>query len=110
MNGLAISTDVRGEVVIITVTGEIDVHTVSGLREQFRVTLNEGYSDIIVDIDGVSFLDSTGIGVLAGLHNRIGRLRIVCSQKNIIKIMQLTGLIRVFAIYETLNDALVADS
>ena len=63
-------------------------------------------------MDKVGFLDSTGLGVLVGGLKRVrahdGSLDLVCTQQRILKILKITGLTQVFAIYETVDQAIAA--
>jgi anti-sigma B factor antagonist len=110
---LALATREEGDRTVVQVTGEVDVYTAPKLREQLVSLVDAGRYDIIVDLDSVEFLDSTGLGVLVGGLKRVrthdGSLRLVCSQERILKIFRITGLTKVFPIYDSVADAL-ADS
>jgi anti-sigma B factor antagonist len=60
----------------------------------------------------VTFLDSTGLGVLVGrlklVRNQSGWLRLVCSNERILRVFRITGLDKVFGIHASLDDALAA--
>ena len=64
---------------------------------------------IIVDLEGVDFLDSTGLGVLVGglkrLRSHEGDLVLVCTQSRILKVFEITGLTKVFSIYDSVDAA-----
>lgn len=99
-----------GDRSVIEVAGEIDVYTAPKLREQLVEIVDAGQYHIVVDMRGVEFLDSTGLGVLVGGLKRVrqhdGSLRLVCTQERILKIFRITGLTKVFTIHDTLEDAL----
>jgi anti-sigma B factor antagonist len=65
---------------------------------------------VVVDFTDTTFIDSTTLGVLVGGVKRLrandGQLALVCSDRNITKIFEITGLDRVFAIYPTREAAL----
>jgi anti-sigma B factor antagonist len=109
---LALATREEGDRTVVQVTGEVDVYTAPKLREQLVSLVDAGRYDIVVDMDGVEFLDSTGLGVLVGGLKRVrthdGSLRLVCSQERILKIFRITGLTKVFPIYDSVSDALTA--
>ena len=69
---------------------------------------------MIVDFSDTTFIDSTTLGVLVGgvkrLRTNDGQLSLVCSDRNITKIFEITGLDRVFTIYATRDEALDASS
>ena len=109
---LALATREEGDRTVVQVTGEVDVYTAPKLREQLVSLVDAGRYHIIVDLDAVEFLDSTGLGVLVGGLKRVrthdGSLRLVCSQERILKIFRITGLTKVFPIHDSVEDALAA--
>jgi anti-sigma B factor antagonist len=104
---LGLSTSTSGPFTVLTVTGEIDLATAPLLQRAFDEL---GQQDqLVVDLSEVTFLDSTGIGVLINGrrdHAGDGALRIVSTQPSIAKLFALTGLTDVFPIYPTLDEAL----
>jgi anti-sigma B factor antagonist len=100
----------EGDKTVLEVGGEVDVYTAPKLREKLVELVGEGRYDIVVDMTKVEFLDSTGLGVLVGGLKRVrshdGSLSLVCNQERILKIFRITGLTKVFPIYDTLDEAL----
>jgi anti-sigma B factor antagonist len=88
----------------VTVRGEVDVHTAPLLRERLLEAVGQGEALVLVHLDGVTFIDSTGLGVLVGAHRAQrasgGVLELVCSQPRVLRILELTGLHRVFDVHE----------
>jgi len=111
---LTVTSRQEGVRTVITVNGEIDVYTAPSLRERLNDLVASGQYDLVVDMAGVEFLDSTGLGVLVGGLKRVrshdGALRLVCDQEKILKVFRITGLTKVFPIHATLEEALAADS
>ena len=109
---LSLSTRSVGDRTVVEVGGEIDVYTAPKLREQLVELVNEGHYHLIVDMEGVDFLDSTGLGVLVGGLKRVrahdGSLDLVCTQERILKIFRITGLTKVFGIHDTVDEAIAA--
>ena len=109
---LSLSTRAQSGRTIVEVVGEIDVYTAPELREQLAELVDSGRHDIIVDMQGVEFLDSTGLGVLVGGLKRIrqhdGSMNLVCTQERILKIFRITGLTKVFPIHESVAAAVAA--
>jgi anti-sigma B factor antagonist len=97
---------------ILEIGGEIDVYTAPKLREKLIELVSDGSYDLIVDLEKVDFLDSTGLGVLVGglkrVRNHDGSLKLVCTQEKILKIFRITGLTKVFPIYASVDDAIQA--
>lgn len=99
---------------VIEVSGEIDVYTAPKLREKLSILIEGGTYRLILDLEGVEFLDSTGLGALIGGLKRVrahdGSIDIVCTQSRILRIFKITRLNKVFEIYDTAGDALAARS
>ncbi|WP_163512216.1 anti-sigma factor antagonist [Fodinicola acaciae] len=110
---LKLATRSEGARTIVEVGGEIDVYTAPRLREKLIELVGAGNTHIVVDMERVEFLDSTGLGVLAGALKRVnaqnGSLRLVCTQDRILKIFRITGLEKVFPIFATVTEAVAAD-
>jgi anti-sigma B factor antagonist len=109
---LTLGTRDEGDRTVVEVGGEIDVYTAPKLREQLVDLVNAGRYHLVVDMEKVEFLDSTGLGVLVGGLKRVrahdGSLRLVCTQERILKIFRITGLTKVFPIHETVAEAVDA--
>jgi anti-sigma B factor antagonist len=94
---------------VVDVKGEIDVYTAPKLREKLIELVSEGSYDVVVNLEGVDFLDSTGLGVLVGALKRVkahdGSLSLVCTQDKILKIFKITGLTKVFPIHASVDEA-----
>ena len=97
---------------IVAVGGEIDVYTAPKLRDKITELVGQGHHDLVIDMEGVDFLDSTGLGVLVGGLKRVraheGSLRLVCTQERILKIFRITGLTKVFPIHGSVEEAVTA--
>jgi anti-sigma B factor antagonist len=95
---------------VIDVQGEIDMYTAPRLRELLTYLVSTGSYQLVVNLDKVGFLDSTGLGVLVGGLRRVrahdGSMDLVCTQQRILKIFRVTGLTEVFGIYETVDQAI----
>jgi anti-sigma B factor antagonist len=109
---LSLETRPEGDKTVVSVAGEIDVYTAPKLREQIVQLVEDGRYHLVVDMEQVEFLDSTGLGVLVGGLKRVrahdGSLHLVCTQERILKIFRITGLTKVFPIHATVADAVAA--
>lgn len=109
---LDIATSVIGGRTVVQVVGEIDVYTAPQLREQLDQEIDSGQYHLVVDLSGVTFMDSTGLGVLVGRLKQIrlgdGSMRLVCAHDRVLKVFVITGLDKVFEIYPTVGEALSA--
>jgi len=97
---------------VVAVGGEIDVYSAPKLREKLISLVESGSYHLIIDMEQVEFLDSTGLGVLVGGLKRVrahdGWIDLVCTQGRILRIFRITGLSRVFSIYESVAEAVAA--
>ena len=95
---------------IVAVGGEIDVYTAPKLRDKITELVAGGAYDLVVDMQEVEFLDSTGLGVLVGGLKKVrahsGSLQLVCNQDRLLKIFRITGLAKVFVIHDSADQAL----
>ncbi len=111
---LSVAIRSEGDRTVVAVSGEIDVYTAPKLREHLIDLVSGGHYQLVVDLEGVDFLDSTGLGVLVGGLKRVrahdGSLHLVCSQDRILKIFRITGLTKVFPIHASVTEALSADA
>ena len=106
---LSLSTRTEGDRTVVTVGGEIDVYTAPKLREQLIDLVSGGKYHLVVDMEGVDFLDSTGLGVLVGGLKRMrgigGEFKIVCDQEKLLKIFRITGLDQIFSLHPSVEAA-----
>ena len=95
---------------VVAVGGEIDVYTAPKLRDKITELVGAGAYDIVIDLEAVEFLDSTGLGVLVGGLKKVrahdGSLELICSQERLLKIFRITGLAKVFVIHDSADSAL----
>lgn len=104
---LRLDAGTRNGWAVLTADGEIDIATAPRLREQLIAMINDGANRIVVDLSGVDFIDSTGLGVLIGALKRVrtneGDLALVCSEPRVLKIFEITGLLNVFAVHPSVD-------
>lgn len=109
---LSVGTTERDDVIVLTVSGEVDVYTAPQLRSALEERIAAGHKAFVVDMQEVAFLDSTGLGVLVGRLKAVkkvdGWLRVVCTNERILRLFGITGLDRVLPIFETVDAALAA--
>jgi anti-sigma B factor antagonist len=97
---------------VISLSGEVDLYTAPEFKQQLLDAIGKGAKSVIVDFTNTTFIDSTTLGVLVGgvkrLRTNDGQLSLVCSDRNITKIFEITGLDRVFTIHATRDEAVAA--
>ncbi len=101
------STQDRWEV--LSVRGEIDAYTSPRLRERLSELMDQDRFDLIVNLEGVEFMDSTGLGVLVSALKRAkehqGDVALVCTSPQILRVLAITGLDRVFQVRSSVDEA-----
>lgn len=106
---LDISTERDGSTCRIAVNGEVDVYTSPLLKTYLVDAVDDGCIDLVVDLENVGFIDSSGLGVLVSGLRRVkeqsGSMRIICTKEGILKIFRITGLDKVFPIFASAADA-----
>lgn len=100
----------REGVTVIALGGEVDVYTSPRLKQEMVDQLSRGTRHLVLDLNGVEYLDSTGLGVLIGglkrTRERSGDLRLICDNIRILRIFEITGLTKIFEIYPSESEAL----
>lgn len=106
---LIINVRNEGAVPVIDLSGEVDAYTSARFRETMVDLIETGAASLIVSMMKVEYIDSSGLGALVGglkrSTERGGRIVIVCDNPQIRKVFEITGLEKVFPIYEVEADA-----
>jgi anti-sigma B factor antagonist len=95
---------------VVALEGELDLERAPALKWALVDSIDAGYKQLVVDLTLVRFMDSTALSVLVGVDKSLdvgARMAIVCVNKNVLKIFELSGMDAAFAIYPTLEQALV---
>jgi anti-sigma B factor antagonist len=94
---------------VVSVYGELDVATSPTLRERLVDLIGDGSARLVLELDGVDFLDSTGLGTIVSSLKRArthgGDLRLVCNQARIRRLFEITGLDKAIPLLASLDDA-----
>jgi anti-sigma B factor antagonist len=79
----------------IRAVGEVDLATVNALRTAITDAIAAGVRHVTLDLEGVSYLDSSGLGTLVGAHKRLtalgGTLVVECTRPRILRLLAITG-------------------
>jgi len=98
------------DVAVVEAAGELDIHTSAVFKDSLVGAIEEGATRVVVDLTGVTFIDSSALGALVGGARRsaeVGReLMIVCPAGSVARVIEITGLNRAFTIYATREEAL----
>lgn len=94
---------------LVKVAVELDVYTAPALREVLVDLINQGRYFLVVDLSAIEHFDSTGVGVLVGALKRVyvqaGALAVVATSGRVLKQFRITGLTKVFPIFQTVHPA-----
>jgi anti-sigma B factor antagonist len=109
---LSIHVHLVDDVQVFELIGSLDIATSPTVRAALTEASERSSHRLIVDLTRVDFLDSTGLGALIGGQRRAkefgGEVRLVAKEGQILRLLRITGLLKVFAVYSTLEDG-VAD-
>lgn len=109
---LSIHVHKQGETHVFELSGSLDLATAPTVRAALLEAANRGDHRLVVDLNRIEFLDSTGLGALIGAQRRAkeegGEIRLAVPEGQILRLLRITGLLRVFGVYATLSDALAA--
>ncbi|MEU3739943.1 MULTISPECIES: STAS domain-containing protein [unclassified Streptomyces] len=87
----------------------LDGHTVPPLRNLLADLVNHGRCYFVVDLTAMDHINSTGVGVLVGALKRVrahdGGLALVVQKESVLKMFRMTGLIKVFPMFDTVDPA-----
>jgi anti-sigma B factor antagonist len=98
-------------VAVVAVHGELDIENAAALKQALVEAIGEHRGRrIVVDLEGLEFIDSVGLGILIGGLKRArssdGDLVLVATGRNVLRVLELTGLVRVFEIHPGRREAL----
>jgi anti-sigma B factor antagonist len=97
---------------ILDVSGEIDVYTAPQFKEAVNNVVSEGQLDLLINMAGVTYMDSSGFGALLSATKRLrpqgGTVNLIRCNSSIDRILRITRLNTIFAIYETTEEAIGA--
>ncbi len=89
----------------VRVRGNLELATSETLRNHLAEVMRAGHLHLMLDLNGVGYLDSSGLAVLLGTLRRVreqqGSLRLVCNVRPVLRVLSLTGLDRLLTIHPT---------
>ena len=100
------------EVPVLDLSGEVDAYTSARFREALLDLVDNGSASVIISMENVEYIDSSGLGALVGglkrVSERSGKIVLVCNNPQIRKVFEITGLEKVFPLYDSEDDATLA--
>ena len=110
--GLQITEERREDALVLALKGELDLRTAPRLRVHLAELLHRGDVDVVLDLEGVEFIDSTGLAAMLNALRRLTRagrrLLLVCPEGPVLRILRLTRLDSTFSVHAYVEDALAA--
>ncbi|MFL0194622.1 anti-sigma F factor antagonist [Clostridium sp. WILCCON 0269] len=96
---------------IANMKGELDHHSTEEVRNKIDNQLDaEGSDNLIMDFSGVTFMDSSGIGVVIGrykkLHSQKGKVCIVGVSPSVRRVFELSGMFKIIGLYDSIEEAI----
>jgi len=102
----------NGDATVVDLAGELDAYTSGRFREAMIESIENGNPNLVVSMLNVEYIDSSGLGALVGglkrASERNGKIVIVCNQPQVRKVFEITGLEKVFPLYEAEDEAVRA--
>jgi anti-sigma B factor antagonist len=81
---------------LVVVGGELDLNAAPELKAALGAAIDRGATTVVVDMDEVTFIDSTAIGVLLAARERLrqsgGALELVCVEPNVLRVLEIVGM------------------
>lgn len=94
---MQITTKRTGGALHAALSGELDHHSAAQIRRELDAALGEDVRELVLDLSGVSFMDSSGIGVILGryrtMQDRGGRLRVSAMSTYAARILKMAGIL-----------------
>lgn len=102
--------EIDDDIAILDVDGDIDLYSASDLRDSVFEQIDIGKTKVIINLENVTYIDSSGIGTLITSLSKIkkinGKMCIINVYDSVKKVFELTKLTTFFKIYANENEAL----
>jgi len=112
MSELSVTSGDLGDFTVVETTGDLDLVSAPLLRTSLESLFREGRIRLVLDLRGVPFVDSTGLGVLVGALRAVkphgGDIRIACTAERVLRVFSITGVDQVLAVFDTPESAVEA--
>lgn len=100
-------------VLVVRLAGELDLHTSAELRQQVERELSAGrVRALVLDLAGVTFLDSSGLGFILGRYRRMtersGRMALSGAVPHVRSVLELSGILKILPLYGSWREGLAA--
>jgi len=107
---LEITVTIKKQTLVVSLRGELDHHTSKEVKNMIEeVIKNKNVKNLVLDFSHLSFMDSSGIGVVIGryklIHSIGGRMAIACATRPVSKILAMSGINRLIEMYDSVDTA-----
>ncbi len=108
---MQISLQIQEKTLIVALSGELDHHSAGNIRDVIEKSITKKeVRNLIFDFNNLTFMDSSGIGMIIGRYKLIralgGQVFVVCTGERVKKMMTMSGLTKLIGIYSSTEDAL----
>lgn len=108
---LQIKSELRDKTAIVYIKGEIDMYNATALKDRVvSIVDDDGPKCLVLDLQQVEYIDSTGLGILIGIRRRMieagGEIRLVIVSPRMTRLFDVTGLSKVFGVYKDAEAAI----
>lgn len=106
-----LSFEKNGDKLIVHMIGELDHHSAEEVRNKVDNRLDtDGFIKLIMDFSGVTFMDSSGIGVVIGRYKKLslkkGKVYITRVSGSVKRVFELSGMFKIIPMFESIENAL----
>lgn len=109
---LNVDTRTYGDLGVIVAAGEVDMATAGGIRQAITDLIGGGFKHLMLDMSEVSFIDSTGLGVIIGARKKVrhidGTFSLVCNNPRTLRLFKITGIDQALPVHATRESAIAA--
>jgi anti-sigma B factor antagonist len=103
------TAQIGADAYVVSVTGELDLHSAAQLERELDAVLGRGARRVVVDLVGLTFIDSVALGLLTRAAKQLrtngGECVVVSDDPRIVRVFEITGLDRIFRVERTLAEA-----
>lgn len=109
--GLSTMFEVKQDVLVVRISGELDHHETEALRDKWKEMMyNNDIKHVVLNLEAVSFMDSSGLGVVLGRYKEVLQLggeMVVCSiSAPVRRLFEMSGIFKIVRLEENEEHAL----
>ena len=104
--------DKKDDKLVVSLIGELDHHSAEEVRVKIDDRIDrDNIKKVILNFSGVTFMDSSGIGVVIGrykkMQNRSGKLCVSDINRTVNKVFEISGMYKIIDVYRNIDEAIV---